>query len=190
MSIGQHELDYSWGMRISLSRECSVSSCLFQVMLNTRRVIRQALQEDLPIILVINKMDRLMLELKIPPKDAYFKLKHTVEEVNTMIHQIAPHKSESYFLSPELGNVVFASGKHGWSFTLPSFAHIYSEMFGECASHLFLFSSLVIALLTLNLILCCVVSHVVHGFTLFYVFLFFSFFFKFCCSCCSCTILL
>ena len=30
-------------------------------------------------------MDRLITELKLPPQDAYFKLLHTIQEVNTLI---------------------------------------------------------------------------------------------------------
>lgn len=30
-------------------------------------------------------MDRLITELKLPPLDAYFKLHHTIQEVNTLI---------------------------------------------------------------------------------------------------------
>ncbi|KAJ0412522.1 hypothetical protein ATCC90586_006889 [Pythium insidiosum] len=50
------------------------------------------------------------------------------EQVNGMIekHNIAGHTPQR--LSPELGNVCFASGQHGWSFTLESFAQIYAEM--------------------------------------------------------------
>jgi U5 small nuclear ribonucleoprotein component len=33
-------------------------------------------------------------------------------------------------ISPELGNVCFASSAHGWSFTLASFAKIYTDTFG------------------------------------------------------------
>jgi U5 small nuclear ribonucleoprotein component len=44
-----------------------------------------ALQERQPLILVINKMDRLILELRLPPSEAFFKIKHTIEEVNTVI---------------------------------------------------------------------------------------------------------
>jgi U5 small nuclear ribonucleoprotein component len=36
----------------------------------------------------------------------------------------------AYRLSPELGNVAFASGEDGWCFTLLSFAKIYSETSG------------------------------------------------------------
>jgi translation elongation factor EF-G len=31
------------------------------------------------------QVDRLITELKLPPGDAYFKLRHTIEEVNLLI---------------------------------------------------------------------------------------------------------
>ena len=54
-------------------------------MLNTGRLIKHALQEGLTVTLCINKVDRLMLELKLPPTDAYFKLRHIVDEINAII---------------------------------------------------------------------------------------------------------
>ena len=54
-------------------------------MLVTERVIRQAITEGLPIILLITKVDRLITELKLPPGDAYMKLLHTIKEVNIQI---------------------------------------------------------------------------------------------------------
>jgi U5 small nuclear ribonucleoprotein component len=36
-------------------------------------------------VLVVNKMDRLILELRLPPSEAFFKIKHTIEEVNSVI---------------------------------------------------------------------------------------------------------
>lgn len=41
------------------------------------------------------------------------------------------NSDESYRLSPELGNVAFASTLMGWCFTLDSFATMYSETFGQ-----------------------------------------------------------
>lgn len=38
---------------------------------------------------VINKLDRLVLELKLPPADAYFKIKHTLDELNLIIQSYA-----------------------------------------------------------------------------------------------------
>ncbi len=99
------------------------------VQINTEQVIKHAVLEDLPMVLVINKMDRLILELKIPPTDAYFKLKHVVEEVNTIIENTIPGQGEKRRLSPEKGNVAFACTSMDWVFTLPSFAKMYAETY-------------------------------------------------------------
>lgn len=81
-----------------------------------------------PNLQVINKVDRLILELKLPPSDAYFKLLHTIEEVNSIVvsHSKLAGLSATR-LSPEVGNVCFASAQHGWSFTLQSFAQKYKD---------------------------------------------------------------
>ena len=97
------------------------------VMLSTQRLIKQAVLAQIPICLVINKMDRLILELKLPPQDAYYKLVHTLEEVNNLIVANMPQGSKSQRLNPALGNVCFASGQHGWSFSVQSFAALYCE---------------------------------------------------------------
>ncbi|KAL2914439.1 U5 small nuclear ribonucleoprotein component [Polyrhizophydium stewartii] len=92
------------------------------VMANTRRVIEHLVFDNVPMVLVINKVDRLILELKLPPTDAYFKLQHTIEEVNTILAGFSRPR-----LSPELGNVCFASSLMGWCFSLKSFAKMYAE---------------------------------------------------------------
>jgi U5 small nuclear ribonucleoprotein component len=95
------------------------------VMSGTELAIKMALRENLPLILVINKIDRLIIELKLPPTDAYYKLRHTIEEINAVISG-----SGSLFrFSPELGNVCFAMSMFGSIFTLESFARKYSESF-------------------------------------------------------------
>ncbi len=57
-------------------------------MVNTETVIRHALQESIPITLVVNKIDRLILELRLPPADAFYKIKHTIEDINTFIRLV------------------------------------------------------------------------------------------------------
>jgi len=57
-------------------------------MVNTEAIIRYALQEAIPITLVVNKIDRLILELRLPPTDAFYKIKHTIEEINTYIRLV------------------------------------------------------------------------------------------------------
>jgi U5 small nuclear ribonucleoprotein component len=98
-------------------------------MAGTEYVIRHLLAEKIPIVLVLNKVDRLILELRLPASDAYYKLKQTIEEVNTVISAIDP--DPRLRVSPELGNVAFASTSMGWSFTLKSFAKMYHDTYGS-----------------------------------------------------------
>jgi U5 small nuclear ribonucleoprotein component len=100
------------------------------VLSNTERLLKHAVQEQCAITVVINKVDRLILELKLPPGDAYFKLQHTIEEVNTVLQSCAAYGHEAQKVSPELGNVCFASSHHGWSFTLESFSKVYCDYAG------------------------------------------------------------
>jgi 116 kDa U5 small nuclear ribonucleoprotein component len=76
-------------------------------------------------------VDRLILELKLPPQDAYYKLTHTIQEVNRIISDSIDSTNISSYplqrISPELNNVIFASAEHGWSFSLLSFATLYSN---------------------------------------------------------------
>lgn len=62
-------------------------------------------------VLCINKVDRLITELKLPPADAYHKLRHTLEEVNSLVS--ACSGGEHPVLDPVAGNVAFASGAYG-----------------------------------------------------------------------------
>ena len=102
--------------------------------------LSEALTEGLSIVLVLNKLDRLILELKLPPADAYFKLQHSIDSANVFIKSRNP---SARLLSPDRGNVAFASSMHGYSFTVQSFAAKYfasskdaAKVFGPRASAL------------------------------------------------------
>ncbi|KAJ7492233.1 Calreticulin family-domain-containing protein [Mycena latifolia] len=99
------------------------------LMVGTENILRHALQENVKITLVVNKIDRLILELRIKPADAYYKIKHTIEEINTFIAAIDP--DPELRLSPENGNVAFASTDMNWCFTLRSFAQMYADTYGS-----------------------------------------------------------
>ncbi|GAA5974619.1 hypothetical protein JCM21900_001544 [Sporobolomyces salmonicolor] len=98
------------------------------VMLTTTQTLQHLVKSGIPITLVVNKVDRLILELRLPPGDAYFKLKQTIEEVNTVISEFNP--DPALRVSPEKGNVAFASTQMGWCFTLKSFAKMYADTYG------------------------------------------------------------
>ncbi|KEG14319.1 putative U5 small nuclear ribonucleoprotein component [Trypanosoma grayi] len=88
------------------------------------RLLRQAvLQEQIPVILVITKIDRLIMDLKLPPLDAYRKLRMVVDAVN---NEIASFGSP-FLVSPLNGTVCFASSKLGCFFTTETFAVKYSR---------------------------------------------------------------
>jgi U5 small nuclear ribonucleoprotein component len=100
------------------------------VMANTERAIRHAIQDRLAIVVVINKVDRLITELKLPPKDAYHKLRHTIEVINNHITAASSTAGGVQTVDPAIGNVCFASGSAGWCFTLHSFAKLYVKLHG------------------------------------------------------------
>jgi U5 small nuclear ribonucleoprotein component len=99
-------------------------------MAHTEVIIRQLVRENVAMTLLVNKVDRLILELKLPPNDAYFKLRHVIEEVNTVITNCAP-TGKDLRLSPERGNVCFAASQMDWCFSLQSFANMYQQSYGK-----------------------------------------------------------
>lgn len=84
-------------------------------------------REGLPIVIVINKVDRIILELKIPPNDAYHKLVGMFKEINDILQSLGSKQT----ISPDKNNVCFASALFNWSFTLKSFVkNYYGKMCG------------------------------------------------------------
>eukprot|EP01028_Stygiella_incarcerata_P013160 TRINITY_DN81575_c0_g1_i1.p1 TRINITY_DN81575_c0_g1~~TRINITY_DN81575_c0_g1_i1.p1 ORF type:complete len:994 (+),score=294.35 TRINITY_DN81575_c0_g1_i1:258-3239(+) len=109
-------------LRLSDGIVVAVDACE-GVMIQTERILKAAASLSLPVVLLITKLDRLIVELKLPPRDAYFKLRHTIEKVNEIL-------GEEKRVSPHEGNVCFSSGEYCFSFTLKQFAHLYNERHG------------------------------------------------------------
>jgi 116 kDa U5 small nuclear ribonucleoprotein component len=111
------------GVSISLMSEhiLLVVDCVEGVQVETEAALRTALNLNKSITLVLTKMERLWLELKLPPVDAHFKLKHTIDRLNTIAGKCQ--------FAPESGNVIFASAVGGFAFSLLSFAQLkYPEV--------------------------------------------------------------
>ena len=98
-------------------------------------VIEYALRTRTKMMLVVTKIDRLILELRLSPLDAYYKIRRTIEQVNETIEKYC-HDLDTNFeeanlkLSPELGNVCFSSSTFNIIFSLSSFAQKYFESNG------------------------------------------------------------
>lgn len=111
-----------------------VSGCSNQ----TETVLRQALSERIKPVLIINKIDRAILEQKIEPEELYQQLKKIIQQVNYLISIYSDNneaceenlRKDTFkcdTLDPIKGNVAFASGKDGWAFTLTQFADLYNK---------------------------------------------------------------
>ncbi|EIW64201.1 eukaryotic translation elongation factor 2 [Trametes versicolor FP-101664 SS1] len=107
-----------------------VVDCVEGVCVQTETVLRQALTERIKPVVVINKVDRALLELQVSKEDLFQSFSRTIESVNVVIstyHDAALGDVQVY---PDQGTVAFGSGLHGWGFTLRQFAARYSKKFG------------------------------------------------------------
>ncbi|XP_030447961.1 uncharacterized protein LOC115670748 [Syzygium oleosum] len=133
------------------------------VHIQTHAVLRQAWIEKLTPCLVLNKIDRLICELKLSPVEAYNRLLRIVHEVNGIV---SAYKSEKYLsdvdsmlagstggvvddenlqlieddeedtFQPQKGNVAFVCALDGWGFSINEFAEFYASKLGASAAAL------------------------------------------------------
>ncbi|KAK7349026.1 hypothetical protein VNO80_23858 [Phaseolus coccineus] len=132
------------------------------VHIQTHAVLRQCWIERLTPCLVLNKLDRLITELKLTPSEAYTRLLRIVHEVNGIV---SAYKSEKYLsdvdsllagtgttgstgetledyddnedvFQPQKGNVIFACALDGWGFGIREFAEIYASKLGASVNAL------------------------------------------------------
>lgn len=94
-----------------------------------RRILTNIIKKNLPVVLVLHKFDRLILESRIPVEDCFAKIKFILNEVNACIHhnEFIQNYSCEKLLSPLLGNVVFSSYTFKSTFSLQSFSSLYME---------------------------------------------------------------
>ena len=90
-----------------------------EIITQSETVIRQALQEGVKPVLFINKVDRLIRELKLPDDEIKKKYTRIIKDFNTLIERYTkPPFSTEWKVSPAKGNVAFGSALHKWGFTL------------------------------------------------------------------------
>ncbi len=70
-------------------------------------------------VLFINKVDRLINELKLPPAKVYERIDIIISKVNTLIQKVAPEEfKKSWQVSFQDGSVAVGSAKTGWAFSM------------------------------------------------------------------------
>ena len=100
---------------------CFILACAVEgPMPQTETVVRQALKEKVKPVLFINKVDRLINELKVTPEDMLKRFEETIKKVNKLIHSFAPEGMEKKWqVSVMDGTVAFGSAYHNWGITIP-----------------------------------------------------------------------
>ena len=96
---------------------CIVLCCAVEgVMPQTETVLRQALKELVKPVLFINKVDRLIKEVKLTPQEMEKKFISIIEHVNELIENLAPEGyKEKWKVGVGEGSVAFGSAFHNWA---------------------------------------------------------------------------
>uniref|UniRef100_A0A667Y678 Eukaryotic translation elongation factor 2 n=1 Tax=Myripristis murdjan TaxID=586833 RepID=A0A667Y678_9TELE len=113
-----------------------VVDCVSGVCVQTETVLRQAIAERIKPVLMMNKMDRALLELQLQPDELYQTFQRIVENVNVIISTYGEGEHGpmgNIMVDPVVGTVGFGSGLHGWAFTLKQFAEMYVAKFAAKA---------------------------------------------------------
>ncbi|MBU0958308.1 MAG: elongation factor EF-2 [Nanoarchaeota archaeon] len=100
---------------------CIVLSCAVEgVMPQTETVLRQALKELVKPVLFINKVDRLIKEVKLTPEEMQARFIKVIDHVNQLIENIAPEGyKEKWKVGVGEGTVAFGSAFHKWALSFP-----------------------------------------------------------------------
>jgi elongation factor 2 len=90
------------------------------VMTQTEMYLRVALEERVRPILFINKIDRLIKELKLSPQEIQRRLVQIVRDINMLISNYADKEfQKAWLLDPARGQVAFGSARDRWGLTIP-----------------------------------------------------------------------
>ena len=90
------------------------------MMPQTETVLRQALRERVKPILFINKVDRLIKELKLSPDEMQKRLLKIIDVVNKFVSNIVPEEfKDKWFVDVKAGSVAFGSAKDRWAMSWP-----------------------------------------------------------------------
>jgi elongation factor 2 len=99
---------------------CIVLCCAVEgIMPQTETVLRQALRERVKPILFINKVDRLIKELKLTPEAMQERFVKIITNVNRLIMQLAEKEfGPKWQTSVQDGSVCFGSAFHNWAMSI------------------------------------------------------------------------
>ena len=90
------------------------------IMPQTETVLRQALKEHVKPVLFINKVDRLINELKLEPDELQNRFLKIIAEANKLVKNVAPEEfRDAWKFDVADGSVAFGSAYHNWAINVP-----------------------------------------------------------------------
>ncbi len=90
------------------------------IMPQTETVIKQAVRERVKPVLFINKVDRLIKELKLTPEAMQQRLLKIITDFNILLSQIAePEFKQKWQADVNNGSVAFGSARDNWALSIP-----------------------------------------------------------------------
>ncbi len=90
------------------------------IMPQTETVLRQALKEKVKPVLYINKVDRLINELRLTPEDMQRRFALVISEFNKIVKAMAaPEFKDKWQVKVEEGSVAFGSAYNHWAINVP-----------------------------------------------------------------------
>ncbi|NYT00125.1 MAG: elongation factor EF-2 [Methanocellales archaeon] len=108
------------------------------IMPQTETVLRQALKENVKPVLFVNKVDRLINELKVDKKEMQFRLGKIIDEVNELIKGMNKERYErGWKLDTSTGSVAFGSALYKWAVSVHSMKETgigFNEVYDHCKS--------------------------------------------------------
>jgi len=114
---------------------CVVVVCAVEgAMPQTETVVRQALREKVKPVLFINKVDRLINELKVTPEEMQQRFIKIIAKFNDLVNKMVPDEFKNKWnVKVEDGSVAFGSAYYNWAISAPymkttglSFKDIYN----------------------------------------------------------------
>lgn len=95
---------------------CAVEGTMPQ----TETVLRQALKERVKPVLFINKVDRLINELRLTPEEMQRRFIEIISDFNKIVRSMAPPEfRDKWQVKVEDGSVAFGSAYHNWAINFP-----------------------------------------------------------------------
>lgn len=100
---------------------CVVVVCAVEgAMPQTETVIRQAMREKVQPVLFINKVDRLINELKVTPEEMQQRFAKIITKYNELLNKVLPEEFKGKWnAKPEDGTVAFGSAFYNWAISVP-----------------------------------------------------------------------